>query len=700
MNEEREPIIDALLEEVLGGVTPPDLTERILRAHETQDESSIDVRVGLGGSDTTPEAIPQIKTSRRKAVRTGRAGKGRATNWNFWASAAVVLVGASIAGYFGLKITNDTRLANLPPETTEQHPPAPEDIVSLPPPIVVDNNPPTDTESNADPATPSPEAIVGTEGEPALEPLGRGIQTESPVFEREIELGEPEKANRVVAFINRELKNKWEAESVSPTGAISDAAWLFRASNFLAGRKPTPAEQQQLARSRDREEVIASLLASDDFANHWSSVLTSVLIDSGRKRNVDAQALERWLADSVRSEKPYDQIAFELMTAVGSNRSEADDYNPATNFLLAHQRVARDEKGKAEREKKVAAVNKVCQVFLGMQMQCAQCHDHQGTTQQQYYEVASFMTQMQSVNPAEAGGVARLVNVDVTGSDGSKSEADLFFHRPNATGVSVYPRFLDGRTLATTSGSVDAVDRRAEMAKMIVSSPNFAKATMNRLWDKAFGSGFTTPVDDIGSHNPATHPKLLEKLATEFRNHEFNLKSALKWIAMSSAFDRRERSINSPISSGKNEYFASFSRQDGETYKGIGSTLEKVARQLKKNSRFGAQEIYAQIGQDGKTSPEKRQREERRINRMLQETLLRTDKGSLISRLASNENLSDQQRIGHLFLSTVGRPPNNYELNKARELLKNSTSSVVARQNALKRIGWVLLNSEEFRTQH
>ena len=702
---EREPIVDALLEELLGGEQPPDLTQRILGAHDASTESHVDVGMGKrsssngakkSASEPAPLINPKVTTRRPKAASP--------VNWSFWVSAAVVLVAASGFAYWAITTQNELNIANRPPEQTTEHPSTPEPVL----PDDFDSRV-ADIEAerrrNAEVAPevtqpieqPKPVQIAKTQRQQ------RGIQTESPKFERTLEIGSPQSDGRIVKAINRELTDSWKAKSITQTGAVNDEVWFQRASQFLVGRKPTANERNAFERDRDREEAIDSLLASSDFADHWSKVLVSTLVDSGGKRGVNRVALESWLADSLGQDKAYDQIAFELLTAVGSNHSEAEDFNPATNFLIAHRRVAGNDRGQKLQSQKVAATDKVCQVFLGKQMQCAQCHDHPAktVTQEQYYEVASFFTQMRSQIADQEKGTGRLVNVDYRGSDGNVAEADLFFSKANGEGVSVYPKFLEGTTLATTSGKVDVIDRRAELAKSIVSSEDFAAATMNRFWDQAFGSGFTTPVDDMGPHNPPTHPKLLAKLSTEFQNHRFNVKSALTWITMSSAFDRRERAPSDALA-GRNDLFSSFSRQDGQTYESVGWPLEQLAKRSRNAGGGlgnGAKEVYAQLGASKKISPERRAREEHRINGMLNEKLLRTGDGSLISKLASNERMRDGQRLYHLFYSTVGRPPAGYERTKGLEILK-PCKSVASRMDAMKQIGWVLLNSEEYRSQH
>lgn len=704
MNEDHEPIIDALLEEVLGSTQPPDLTRQILDAYHADGPTAADA---FAAEDTAPAAMPTVHIKPRRVASTVRTDS---RYWNTWASAAVVFIGASLFGYWFFESEAD-HISKMGPPPQTLRPDASQQLTAdsgiTPPSATVESGTSLDSTDAADQIAAASSNIDATPS-PAIDASPAGeIETEmaiEPRFIRNIELRIPQSENKIVAFVNRQLKDSWDQASITPAPAASDAVWLRRASSFLVGRSPTQTETQQFARNRDRQAAIEGFLNSGDFATHWSNVLSGILLSGGSTNAVDSAALSDWLAQSLDNDKPYDQIAFELITASGSAQPGSNEFNAAVNFLLAHQRVANNDFHGNDPSQKIAAVNKLGQVFLGKQMQCAQCHDHpsNAVSQQQYFEFAAFLTQMQQITPASAEGSAELVDVDYLGTDGDPDDADLFFVHANGKGVSVYPRYLDGTSLSTLSGRISKVNRRAELANRIIQSNEFALATVNRLWDLAFGTGFTSPVDDMGPHNPPSHPELLRQLSEEFRNSQFSLKSALKWITLSTAFDRQERSVNQLA--GRPHNFSSFASQDIDTaFPAINRSLSQLATRANDNGTFGGvgQEINAQLGSDdsSKADPQKLAREERRIAAMLGERLLQTTEGSLLAELARNEKLSDQQRVRHLFLATVGRPPTRAELTQSMKMFEQS-QTMASRQHALKQVGWVLLNSLEYRTHH
>ena len=698
MSEDHEPIIDAMLEEVLGGKQPPDLTQQILDAYHADGN-------GAGSSDIAP-ATPVVQIKPRRATAKKRS---RPRNWNAWTSAAVMFVGVSLFGYWFVQSDREHDFSMSSPAETLR-PDANNDQPSINSglsrnKVIVESGTTADSNVASDQIASTSTADNNTTTDPVAPASVGEVETEVPVppqFVRATDLQTPQSDNRIVTFVNRRLKDSWDQASFPPAPATSDAIWLRRTSSFLIGRSPTPVEMQQFARNRDRQAAVERFLQSGDFATHWSSVLSGILLSGGNTNAVDSEALSDWLAQSLREDKPYDRIAFELMTASGSAQRDASSFNAAVNFLLAHQRVANNDRRGRDPSQKIAAVNKLGQVFLGKQLQCAQCHDHpaDSISQQQYFELAAFLTQMQRIGGANAS--AQLVDVDYKGTDGDLDDADLFFEREDGNGVSVYPRYLDGTSLSTASGRISQVNRRAELANFIIQSDEFADATVNRLWDLAFGAGFTSPVDDMGQHNAPSHPELLQELSDEFRNSRFSLKSALTWITLSAAFDRQERSLNQFAERAHN--FSSFANQDIDTaFPAINRSLNQLATRFIENGKIGGvgQEINAQLGSDGKApkfNPQKLKREELRIAAMLGEELLRTSEGSFLAELASNDKLIDQQRIGHLFLATVGRPPTRPELTQAMKMFQGS--SVAAREHALKQVGWVLLNSREYRTHH
>lgn len=411
-----------------------------------------------------------------------------------------------------------------------------------------------------------------------------------------------------------------------------------------------------------------------EFADHWARVLATMLIGDKPRRNVARAELEQFLQASLFVDKPYDQLVSELLTAVGSNQSGQDDFDGAVNFLLAFQD-----------KKKTAATDQVCRVFLGRRMQCAQCHDHPLNTwrQEQYWQFASFFMQMQA-SSLENNGAMQLVNRDYPGESDTPEEAEVFYVEPGELNKVAYPVYLDGTEASSRSGLVEDIDRREELASMLVKSDEMSRALVNRVWDQLFGSGFTHPVDDMGPHNPPSHPLLLNRLASEFKDHKYSLGNLTRWMVLSKAFDRQP--AQESVATGP---FNTFHRRTTPQPR-LGDLLQRLADARRKGRQF---DPIAQFHDNGQSSSRDRSAAAR-ANGKLRYPILDTSAGSLLFRI-DHSKLSEDDMIQHLFMATVGRTSNPRELVNARSILRARS-----RIDALQDIGATLLISREFANEH
>src|SRR5690606_34303085 len=127
---------------------------------------------------------------------------------------------------------------------------------------------------------------------------------------------------------------------------------------------------------------------------------------------------------------------------------------------------------------------------------------------------------------------------------GDPEQADIFYELRNGEMKVAYPVFVDGSSISP-SGYLEDVNRGEELAKLMVASENLPKTMVHRTWAHVLGYGFTKPGDDMGPHNPPTHPELLEYLGQQFRESSFNIKDLIKWITLSEAY-----SLSSKITAG------------------------------------------------------------------------------------------------------------------------------------------------------
>ena len=251
-----------------------------------------------------------------------------------------------------------------------------------------------------------------------------------------------------------------------------------------------------------------ALLASTDyaeyFANKWNAILRNKRRSEGDRPAT--YAFFDWLRTSLHENKPYDQIVREVLTAAGE---------PGKNPPVAWYREVRDSS---------AQVEDTAQLFLGLRIQCARCHHHpfEKWSQQDYYGFQAFFAQV-GRKAAPVRGQERI------------------FHRRGIaqtqnpkTGQMVKPTGLGGPPLEIGPD----VDPRHELVDWMTDKENpfFAAALVNRYWKHFFGRGLVDPEDDMRVTNPASNPELLQTLARDFADHQFDLKHLVRTICNSQVY--------------------------------------------------------------------------------------------------------------------------------------------------------------------
>ncbi len=340
-----------------------------------------------------------------------------------------------------------------------------------------------------------------------------------------VRAADPASSERLpVARIGEELRRGWEESQLLPSAAASDYEYCRRVYLDLLGRIPTVGELQAYVQDRrpgQKQRLVQDLLYGElnaiDFADHWSTIWTNLLIgrrtDEDRDRLVNRQGLEKYLRDSFAANKPYDRMVFELVAAEGTSRPGSPAFNGAVNFLA----------GKLEDDATLATAH-TSKIFLGLQVQCTQCHNHPFNEwkQNQFWELNSFFRQTAALRRFDPGtrnvAFVELTNQDFAGEDRpiDPENARIYYELRNGKLEAAFPVFIDG-TAIEKSGFIQDVNRRGELATLIIRSPNLSRAIVNRMWAHFLGYGFTRPIDDMGPHNPPVYPELLEYLADELR---------------------------------------------------------------------------------------------------------------------------------------------------------------------------------------
>lgn len=315
-------------------------------------------------------------------------------------------------------------------------------------------------------------------------------------------------------FIDDRLCDKLELLHLLPSEPCDEHRYLRRIFLDSIGRLPSPEECREYfgdTRPDRRAQWIDRLLARPEYADFWANKWADLLRPNPYRVGIKAtMSLDGWLRDVFRRNLPYDQFVRELLTAQGSTWR-----NGAVT-------VFRDRREPDE------LVTITSQLFLGVRLDCAKCHQHPFEVygQKDFYSLAAFFKQVgfkgTGLSPPISGG-EEIVFV--------KKDGEV---KHPLTQQVLPPTTLDGKTPELAVGEDP---RRALMAWMSASdNPYFAKVAANRIWAELFGVGLVDPVDDMRATNPASNPALLESLAQHFREVGFDQKQFLKTIMLSSTY--------------------------------------------------------------------------------------------------------------------------------------------------------------------
>jgi hypothetical protein len=329
--------------------------------------------------------------------------------------------------------------------------------------------------------------------------------------------GPPKDPTPLAKLIDTHINKQLTTANLTPSPICTDEEFLRRAYLDLAGIIPSADKAKSFLDSADphkRAKLIDELLADPHYGKRQADVWYGLLIQrTSDNRRVDFGPTRDWMAEQFNKGRPWSAIVTDLITATGTM-----DTNPAVGFYLSNNVVDKmtDTCGK---------------LFMGTQIQCAQCHNHPFTKikQTEYWEMTAFFmkTQVGNVKAKDSSpGVT-----EVTGNVKRGKNAML----PEAAKI-LPPKFPNGESPKMAAGEM----ARPVLAKWLTSpeNPYFAKAMVNRTWFQLLGRGFVNPVDDMSPENGPTHPELLDALAKEFGASGFDLKHLVRGICNSQTYQR------------------------------------------------------------------------------------------------------------------------------------------------------------------
>lgn len=512
--------------------------------------------------------------------------------------------------------------------------------------------------------------------------------------------------------IDRLLAAQHQRAGVKPLPRTTDEQFIRRVHLDVTGKLPSPSAISDFvadSAADKRAKLIDKLLESDDFGTHWAAywreVVTVRLTDVfGRGL---ARPFERWMAKSLQENKRWSAIVREMLTYTGEARYTDEKSGPAY-FLGGHSGT----------DAVVEQAAETARILLGIQMNCAQCHDHPFDVwkREQFHELAAYFARNR---PRPIREEERFVGIALGGSrgfgppgrfgGGEHRMPDKNNTNSRFGGTTVHPKFIDGK--APARGLSDT-ERRESLVKAITAQDNpwFAAAFVNRVWGELLGQSFYTPVDDLGPQKEAVFGTVLARVAGAFRGSDYDIKGLYRVILNSDAFQRQSKSANPgdhllftavyPTRLRPNALWDSLQHavgRIGERGFGRPGGFGGFA-----SGRFGGTGVEAQLKTEFNFDPSlKADDVEGSIpqalilmnNPSLQERV-RVGRDTFLGRLL-NANESDATVLDKVYLQALARRPTEREKVRCLDHVKKAGSRAEAFEDVL----WALLNSTEFQTR-
>ena len=493
------------------------------------------------------------------------------------------------------------------------------------------------------------------------------------------DLAVPEFQAQIDALITAQIEQA--GESAAPLS--DDAEFLRRVYLDLSGQVPSVSAARDFLESEDeakRAKLVQRLLSSPKTFDHLAEVWRNAMLPSDPSPQLlqNSTGFHAWLRKRFSDNLRYDRIVSDLIAATGTDRD-----GPALFFTALE----------LEPKKLASATSRI---FLGLQLECAECHDHpfDDWKQEEFWGYAAFFARLPKNDGMMQNTSLRLV-------DRADGEVTL----PDTEQV-VLPKFPGGREVDPS----EAGTRRQQLSIWMSSreNPYVARAAVNRVWALLFGRGLVDPVDDLGPHNPASHPELLELLTNYFIETDYDLRNLLRTLCSTQAYQRSSRVDAAKVP--PRDLFAAMTVKvltAEQVYDSLRSTLSQTPSPMQPELNnfapgldFRRQQFIAQMmGRSANVEEYDRglQQALRLMNGNEIEGATNIEQSPLLKSLRA-PFFEDQQRVDILYLATLSRYPSDAERKRTEEFLVESQGdgSEKARADVL----WALLNSAEFALNH
>ncbi|MEX2316286.1 MAG: DUF1549 domain-containing protein [Pirellulales bacterium] len=487
-----------------------------------------------------------------------------------------------------------------------------------------------------------------------------------------------------------------------------DATFLRRVWLDIVGDIPTPEHVTAflLDSSGDkRERIVRELLNNEQYGQNWARYWRDVIFSRKleERAEVAANAMVADLTRELNDNVGWDKIATAFITATGDVKE-----NGAAAIQMAQD--GRTEETTAE----------MSRIFLGIQIQCAQCHDHKTDRwkREQFHELAAFFPRV-GVSPVQTptrnsfevvvnpGVERRRGNPDNANRRGRPEHFMPDLERPTADGTLMQPKFfLTNKSLPL--GTPDAV-RRGTLAEWISDNPWFATALVNRMWGELVGEGFYEPIDDMGPDRTPNGKKAVEFLSRSFAESDFDVKWLFRVICATEAYQRESR----PRRGSEGTPFAANVAQplrSDQMFNALLTAADLTEADVSPAGRgrrggpagprrgggSGRQQFDATFGYDpsdprdtvsGSIPQALAMMNGPRINQVARAQTRGTALGQLVDEITDDEAL-----VVELYLRTLSRQPTDVEMKTSLAFRR----TVAQRPAAFEDVFWALLNTAEF----
>ena len=486
-------------------------------------------------------------------------------------------------------------------------------------------------------------------------------------------------------------------ERVVAAPLTSDSAFLRRVSLDIVGRIPQVSEARKFlgeSSPEKRAAAVERLLDSPGYVNHFTSMWLALLMPEAsndfQRRGMQI-GVHTWLRQHFADNTPYDKIVRELialpmgqnngMGNLGGNYYGNSQSSPMAFYIA--------KSGKPE---ELAA--SVSRLFLGVRLECAQCHDHPfgKWKREEFWSQASFFAGLK-------GNMQGDVFYGPLTEVSDRRELTI----PNTDRVA-QARFLDGKSPKWKF----KVSARTSLADWMTAKDNpfFAKALVNRMWAHFFGIGLVDPIDDLVDDNHASHPEVLDLLVKEFVAHDFDLKFLIRAITLSRTY--QVSSAGDATSQAEPRVYTRMQVRGltGEQlYDSLvmASGIRDITNFQQRIYNFGTPRgIFLDRFADQEKRTEYYTSIPQALTMMNNQIILdatHPDRGETLGAVTSSTFMTTASKIETLYLAALSRKPTPTEAAKFARYVERD-KSLASQKKALSDVFWALLNSTEFKFNH